>query len=91
MSRSLAFAVAVAALSAAFAASIQGMAAGVGVFTILAPLAVVTAAAAHRLAAKRSGGLRLRFALIASVVVAQTAVAVVLFVELMFVSSHDAA
>jgi signal transduction histidine kinase len=91
VSRSLAFAVAVAALSAAFAASIQGMAAGVGVFTILAPLAVFTAAAAHRLAAKRSGGLRLRFALIATVVVAQTAVAVVLFVELMFVSSHDAA
>jgi signal transduction histidine kinase len=91
VSRSLAFAVAVAALSAAFAASIQGMAAGVGVFAILAPLAAVTAAAAHRLAAKRSGGLRLRFALIAAVVVAQTAVAVVLFVELMFVSSHDAA
>ena len=91
MSRSLAFAVSVAALSSAFAASIQGVSAGVGVFTILAPLAVLTAAAAHRLAVKRSGGLRLRFALIAAVVVAQTAVAVVLFVELMFVSSHDAA
>lgn len=91
MSRSLAFAVAVAALTAAVAAAIQGVAAGVGVFAILAPLAVVTALAAQRLAAKRGGGLRRRFALIAAVVVAQTAVAVVLFIELMFVSSHDAA
>ena len=91
MIRSLAFALAVAALTAAVAAAIQDATAGLGVFAILAPLAVVTAIAAQRLAARRSGGLRRRFALIAAVVVAQTTVAVVLFVELMFVSSHDAA
>jgi signal transduction histidine kinase len=90
--RSLAFAVAAALAIGALCLAIHGVAAAVDVVTILAPLGLATVLAAHAILAARAriGGLSRQFAAIGAVAVAQLAVAVALFIELMFVSSHDA-
>jgi signal transduction histidine kinase len=57
---------------------------------IVAPLAIVTVLAGEWIASRRPGGLRRQFALVATLGAVQLAAGVVLFVALMFVSSHDA-
>jgi signal transduction histidine kinase len=57
---------------------------------IVAPLAIVTVLAGEWIATRRPGGLRRQFALVAALGALQLAAGVVLFVALMFVSSHDA-
>jgi signal transduction histidine kinase len=89
---SLAFAVAVAgAVSAVALARYDGHAA-VTTFEILAPLGCATVLVAHGLARgrERVGGLRRQFAVVSTVAVVQLVAAVVLFVDQMFVSGHDA-
>jgi len=90
--RSLAFAGLAAALAAALAAFAYGSAAGVTSLLILVPAGVATVLAAHGIVGARAriGGLRRQFALLAAVAAAQLAIAVAVFVELMFVSGHDA-
>jgi signal transduction histidine kinase len=90
--RSLAFAGLAAALTAALAALGYGSAAGVTSLLILVPAGVATVLAAHGIVGARAriGGLRRQFALLAGVAAAQLAIAVAVFVELMFVSGHDA-
>ncbi|CAN5621326.1 hypothetical protein BH20ACT17_BH20ACT17_15880 [soil metagenome] len=92
MRRSLAFAGLAAALAAALAAFAYGSAAGVTSLLILVPAGVATVLAAHGIVGARAriGGLRRQFALLAAVAAAQLAIAVAVFVELMFVSGHDA-
>jgi len=92
VSRSLAFAASAAAAAAGLAAAAYGSAAGRSSLLILVPLGIATVLAAHWIVAARAriGGLRRQFALLAAVAAAQLAIAVVVFVELMFVSSHDA-
>ena len=92
MKRSLAFAGLAAALTAALAALGYGSAAGVTSLLILVPAGVATVLAAHGIVGARAriGGLRRQFALLAGVAAAQLAIAVAVFVELMFVSGHDA-
>jgi len=90
--RSLAFACLAAALAAALAALGYGSAAGMTSLLILVPAGVATVLAAHGIVGARAriGGLRRQFALLAGVAAAQLAIAVAVFVELMFVSGHDA-
>jgi len=90
--RSLAFAGLAAALAAALAAFAYGSAAGMTSLLILVPAGVATVLAAHGIVGARAriGGLRRQFALLAAVAAAQLAIAVAVFVELMFVSGHDA-
>jgi signal transduction histidine kinase len=90
--RSLAFAVSAAAVTAALAGTAYGATAGRTSLLILLPLGVVTVLAAHGIviARARIGGLRRQFVLLAAVAAAQLAIAVGVFVELMFVSGHDA-
>ena len=92
MRRSLAFACLAAALAAALAALGYGSAAGMTSLLILVPAGVATVLAAHGIVGARAriGGLRRQFALLAGVAAAQLAIAVAVFVELMFVSGHDA-
>jgi len=92
MRRSLAFAGIAAAIAAGLATIGQGAAAGLTSLLILVPLGLATVLAAHGIAAARAriGGLRRQFALLAAVAAAQLAVAVGVFVQLMFVSAHDA-
>ena len=92
MSRSLAFAVTAAAITAAVAGAGYGGAAAFTTLLILLPLGVATVLAAHAIAAHRAqiGGLRRQFVLLALVAAAQLAIAVGVFVQLMFVSGHDA-
>jgi len=90
--RGLAFAAIAAAVAAGVAGAAYGSAAGTTSLLILVPLGVATVLAAHGIVAARAriGGLRHQFALLGLVVVAQLAIAVGVFVELMFVSGHDA-
>jgi len=92
VTRSLGFVGAAAVAVASLATSVYGLAAGRSVLEMLFPLGVATVLAGHWIAAHRArlGGLRRQFALLAAVAAAQLAVAVALFVELMFVSRHDA-
>ena len=92
MRRSLAFAGLAATVAAALAALGYGAAAGLTSLLILVPLGVATVLAAHAIVAARAriGGLRRQFALLAAVAAAQLAIAVGVFVQLMFVSGHDA-
>ncbi len=92
MSRSLAFAGLAATVAAALAALGYGAAAGLTSLLILVPLGIATVFAAHAIVAARAriGGLRRQFALLAAVAAAQLAIAVGVFVQLMFVSGHDA-
>ena len=92
MIRSAALAVALAGVAAALAGIVYGGHAAVSVAEVLAPLGVATALAAHAVAAgrERLGGLRRQLVVLGIVVAAQLAIAVALFVDLMFVSTHDA-
>ena len=92
MRRSLAFAVSAAAVTAALAGAAYGSSAGTTSLLILLPLGVATVLAAHGIviARARIGGLRRQFVLLAAVAAAQLAIGVGVFVELMFVSGHDA-
>jgi signal transduction histidine kinase len=90
--RDLRFATAVAAAVSAAAWIGYGSHAGLVTFEILAPLGWLTVLAADRLIAQRArlGGLRRQFAAIAAVTAVAMAIAVVLFVDEMFVSRMDA-
>jgi signal transduction histidine kinase len=90
--RSVAFALITVAVTAAVAGIVYGTDAAGSVAEVLAPLSVGTALAAHAVAAGRArlGGLRRQLALVGVVAVVQLAIAVALFVDLMFVSGHDA-
>jgi signal transduction histidine kinase len=79
--------VALAVAAAAFAA--YGVHAGLVTLAIVAPLGLFTALASDRIAA-RGAGLRTRFGAVAALAAAQAAVALALFVWLMYVSGHDA-
>jgi signal transduction histidine kinase len=90
--RSVAFALITVAVTAAVAGIVYGTDAAGSVAEVLAPLGVGTALAAHAVAAGRArlGGLRRQLALVGVVAVVQLAIAVALFVDLMFASGHDA-
>jgi signal transduction histidine kinase len=90
--RDLGFATAVAVAVSAAAWIGYGGHAGLVTLEILAPLGWLTVLAADRLIAHRArlGGLRRQFAAIAAVTAAAMAIAVVLFVNEMFVSRMDA-
>ena len=92
MIRSVALAVGLAGVAATLAGIVYGGHAAVSVAEVLAPLGVATALAAHAVAAgrERLGGLRRQLAVLGVVVAAQLVIAVALFVDLMFVSTHDA-
>ncbi len=92
MTRSLAFAASAALVASALAVAGYGSSAGLTSLLILIPLGVATVLAAHAIVATRAriGGLRRQFALLAAVAAAQLALAVGVFVQLMFVSGHDA-
>jgi signal transduction histidine kinase len=92
LAASLAFAVAAAGLVAAVAWLGYGGSAAWATLKILAPLGCGAVLVAHllALARERVGGLRRQFALVAVVAMVQLTLAVVLFVEEMFVSGHDA-
>jgi signal transduction histidine kinase len=92
VTRSLAFAGLAAALAATLASIAYGGGAGLTSLLILVPLGIATVVAAHGIVAARAriGGLRRQFALLAAVAAGQLAIAVGVFVELMFVSGHDA-
>ncbi|HET6550226.1 MAG TPA: HAMP domain-containing sensor histidine kinase, partial [Solirubrobacter sp.] len=83
------FALLVALATAAVAAVAYGTHAGLVTLAIAAPLGVVTAALSDWIAS-RDTGLRLRFGAVAALAALMAAVAVALFVTLMFVSRHDA-
>jgi signal transduction histidine kinase len=88
--RSLSFALALAlAVSAAVLVGYDAHGALV-TLAIVAPLGLVTVLAGELIAARRPGGLRRQFGAIAVLGAASLAIAVALFVDLMFVSSHDA-
>jgi len=92
VSRGFAFAGLAALIAAGLAAAGYGLQAGVTSLVILVPLGIATVLATHGLVAGRAriGGLRRQFGLLAAVAAAQLAIAVVVFVQLMFVSGHDA-
>jgi len=89
---SLGFAIATAALVAAVALVGYGHDAALATLKILAPLGCATVLVAHGLALARGrvGSLRRQFAVVTVVAMVQLTAAVVLFVEQMFVSGHDA-
>jgi signal transduction histidine kinase len=87
---SLTFALALAlALSAVVLAAYDAAGART-TFLIIAPVALATVAAGELIAARRSGSLRRQFGSIALLGAASLAVAVGLFVQRMYFSSHDA-
>jgi signal transduction histidine kinase len=90
--RALALALGLAALAAGIAGVAHGGHAAVSVAEVLAPLGAATALAAYAVAGGRVrlGGLRRQLAVLGVVIAAQLAIAVALFVDLMFVSTHDA-
>jgi signal transduction histidine kinase len=90
--RSVAFAVVAALAVGALCLAIHGVGAALSVIAILAPLGTATVLTTHAVVGRRArlGSLRRQFVLIGAVAVAQLALAVLLFVELMFVSRHDA-
>jgi signal transduction histidine kinase len=89
---SIAFAIAVAGVVSAVALARYDGHAAVTTFEILAPLGCATVLVAHALAhgRERVGSLRRQFAVVSTVAVVQLVAAVVLFVDQMFVSGHDA-
>jgi signal transduction histidine kinase len=89
---SLAFAVGVAGVVSAVAFARYDGHAAVTTLEILAPLGCATVLVAHALAhgRERVGTLRRQFAVVSTVAVVQLVAAVVLFVDQMFVSGHDA-
>jgi signal transduction histidine kinase len=89
---SVAFAVAVAGVVSAVALARYDGHAAITTFEILAPLGCATVLVAHALAhgRERVGSLRRQFAVVSTVAIVQLVAAVVLFVDQMFVSGHDA-
>jgi signal transduction histidine kinase len=89
---SVAFAVAVAGLVSLVALARYDGHAALTTFEILAPLGCAAVLVAHGLARgrERVGSLRRQFAVVSTVAVVQLVAAVVLFVDQMFVSGHDA-
>ncbi len=92
LAASVAFAVGAAGLVAAVALVGYGHAAALATLKILAPLGCGAVLVAHALSLARAhvGGLRRQFAVVAAVAMVTLTAAVVLFVEQMFVSGHDA-
>ena len=92
MRATLAFALIAAAAIAGIAGLVYGGKAFVSVVEVLAPLGVATVLAAHAVAVgrERLGGLRRQLAVVGLLVGVQLTIAVVLFIDLMFVSEHDA-
>ena len=92
MTRGLVFAGFAAAVAGGLATAVYGSSTGLTTLLILVPLGCATVFAAHGIVAARSriGGLRRQFGLLAAVAAAQLGIAVGVFVELMFVSGHDA-
>jgi signal transduction histidine kinase len=88
--RGLAFALTVALVVVAVVGAVYGTAPAVTTLKIVAPLGVVTALASEWIASRRWQDLRRRFAAVAVLAALQLAIAVALFVEIMFVSRHDA-
>ncbi len=89
---SLAIAAGVAALAAGVVLARYGEHAALATLRILAPLGCAAVVVAHGLALVRDriGGLRRQFAVVALVAIVVLATAVLLFVDEMFVSGHDA-
>jgi signal transduction histidine kinase len=89
---SLAFAVAVAGVVSVVAMIRYDGHAAVTTLEILAPLGCATVLVAHVLAYQRErvGSLRRQYAVVSTVAVVQLVASVVLFVDQMFVSAHDA-
>jgi signal transduction histidine kinase len=89
---SIAFAIAVAGVVSAVALARYDRDAAITTFEILAPLGCATVLVAHALAhgRERVGSLRRQFAVVSTVAIVQLVAAVVLFVDQMFVSGHDA-
>ena len=81
-----------AALAALVTRSVYNDAAALDVFKVLAAVGIATTVLTSLLAARRRavGGLRRQFALAAAVAIAALLAATGLFVDLMFVSHHDA-
>ncbi|MBA3748761.1 MAG: HAMP domain-containing histidine kinase [Solirubrobacterales bacterium] len=92
MTRGLGFAGLAAAFTAGLATAVYGSSAGLTTLLILLPLGGATVCCVQAIVTSRSriGGLRRQFGLLAAVAAAQLAIAVGVFVELMFVSGHDA-
>jgi signal transduction histidine kinase len=92
LATSLAFAVAVAGLIGVVALLRYDRHAALTTVEILAPLGCAAVLVAHALAhgRERVGGLGRQFAVVSTVAVVQLVAAVVLFVDQMFVSGHDA-
>ena len=92
LAASVAFAVGAAGMVAAVAWLGYGGAAALATLKILAPLGCGAVLVAHAVALARTriGGLRRQFTVVAAVAMVQLTAAVVLFVEQMFVSGHDA-
>jgi signal transduction histidine kinase len=88
--RAVAFALALALAIAGVVLAVYGGHAALITFEIVAPVGVVTVLASEWIAGLRWGGLRRRFAAVAGLAALALAVAVALFVDLMFVSRHDA-
>jgi signal transduction histidine kinase len=88
--RGVSFALALALVVAGVVLAVYGGHGALITLEIVAPLGVVTALASEWLAVRRWGGLRRRFGAVAALAAAQLAIAVGLFVDLMFVSRHDA-
>ena len=92
MSRSLALA----ALAAAALTALSGLAYGSHAawltLVTLAPIGAAAVVVAHLVVARRAGlgGLRAQAGAVAALIAVQTGAAIVLFVDLMFVSRHDA-
>jgi signal transduction histidine kinase len=92
LARDVAFAAALSLLVAGAVLADYGSHGAVVTLSILAPLGCATVLAADLVTARRGrlGGLRRQFAAVAGLAALQLAVAVSLFVGLMFVSRHDA-
>jgi len=92
MRATLAFALLAAAAVAGVAGAVYGGHAFVSTVEVLAPLGVATVLVAHAVAGgrERLGGLRRQLAVVGLLIGLQLAIAVVLFIDLMFVSKHDA-
>ncbi len=88
--RAVSFALAVALLVAGVVFAVYGGHGALITLEIVAPLGVVTVLASEWIAGRRWGGLGRRFGAVAALAALQLAIAVALFVELMFVSRHDA-
>jgi signal transduction histidine kinase len=88
--RGVAFALAVALAVVAVVGAVYGGHAAAVTLEIVAPLGIVTALACEWIAGRRWAGLRSRFAAVAALSALQLALGVALFVEIMFVSRHDA-